>query len=180
MSRRRREVGGQAPIRVLVGLVLAAALSGCGQGSGAKAAPTAAEARARNVTVAQEVIAALPVKPQTVQSNGTSSSPCLVDPDAQPDGTVNYGTGYNLIGITLDQDAAVFAGVRKALEAKHYRFVYASTGTLQMHTPDDSTDMTMDRAASGAVPLHITITSPCVRPDESPTPSPSPTRAEIP
>ncbi|MFF7637684.1 hypothetical protein ACFZB9_31740 [Kitasatospora sp. NPDC008050] len=141
---------------------------------------TAAQARERNAAVAQEVIAVLPVKPQTVRALGTGSSPCLVNPDAQENGTVEYGAGYDLIGITPDQGPAVFAGVRKALEAKHYRFVYATTGTLQMHSPDDSTNLTMDQADSGVVPLHLTVTSPCVWPDESPTPTPSPTRDRIP
>ncbi|GAB2744684.1 hypothetical protein [Kitasatospora kifunensis] len=178
MSRGSRGLGGRLSVRALVGLGLVAALSNCGQSGTAKPKLTAAQARARNAAVAQEVIASLPVKPQTVQTLATSSSPCLVDPDAQPDGTVQYGTGYNLVGLTVD--AQTLAAVRKELEAKHYRFVYASASTLQMHSPDNSTNVTMDRVADSAAPLNFTITSSCVRPDESPTPIPSPTRAEIP
>ncbi|WP_280692871.1 MULTISPECIES: hypothetical protein [unclassified Kitasatospora] len=178
VSRRSREIGGRLSVRVLVGLGLVAALSGCGQGGTAKPKLTAAQARARSAAVAQEVIASLPVKPQTVQTLATSSSPCLVDPNAQPDGTVQYGTGYNLVGLTVD--AQTLAAVRKELDAKHYRFVYASASTLQTHSPDDSTNVTMDRAADSTAPLNFTVTSSCVWPDESPTPSASPTRAEIP
>lgn len=129
------------------------------------------EAKQRANAYVEQVSAALPSKPRLVPIFGGISTLECTDPDDNgPKGRITAAADYFLEDIPVERNPEIFDFFRRHLTQQGFKVRTQQSDFLVMVNPKDGFRIGLQESGDGSKGISLTVSSPCVWPNGTPSP----------
>jgi hypothetical protein len=129
------------------------------------------EAKARAATYVQQIVGALPVKARLDSFGMVPTSMECTDPtDNGPPGRYDYGVSYFLRDIPKERNPEIMRAFLAYLTKRGFVVQTKNDSFLSLENPQDGFGASLQQSGSQNRGLSLTVSSPCVWPNGTPSP----------